>query len=116
MTRTLTLVVVTIVKDDCDAFAKTLKSIRIQNQSLKHFVIDGSSNEENQKLIASSSGDAGSVYMFQSAKGIYSAMNRGLGECQDDELVLFLNAGDCFANSKALLKLWLIVRMMGSTS
>ena len=36
MTQTLTLVVVTIVKDDCDAFAKTLKSIRIQNQSLKH--------------------------------------------------------------------------------
>jgi hypothetical protein len=99
MTQTLTLVVVTIVKDDCDAFAKTLESIRVQNQSLKHVVIDGSSNEENQKLIASSSGDAGSVYMFQSAKGIYSAMNRGLGECRDDELVLFLNAGDCFANS-----------------
>ena len=101
MTRPLTLVVVTIVKDDCDAFAKTLESIRVQNQTIRHVVIDGSSSDENKEIIATSSGDAGSIYRFQSAKGIYSAMNHGLDECRDDELVLFLNAGDCFANSES---------------
>ena len=88
MTRTLTLVVVTIVKDDCDAFAKTLESIRVQNQTIRHVVIDGSSSDENKEIIATSSGDAGSIYRFQSAKGIYSAMNHGLDECRDDVVVL----------------------------
>lgn len=99
MTRTLTLVVVTIVKDDCDAFAQTLESISVQNQTLRHVVIDGSSNEKNRQLIASTSQDAGSDYTFQPANGIYSAMNCGLSKCQDDELLLFLNAGDCFAKA-----------------
>lgn len=101
MTRTLTLVVVTIVKDDCGGFAKTLESICAQNQTLRHVVIDGSSNEKNRQLIASTSQDAGSDYTFQPASGIYSAMNCGLSKCQDDELLLFLNAGDCFANSES---------------
>ena len=99
MTRASSLVVVTIVKDDCDAFANTLESIRVQKQTLRHVVIDGSSDEENRQWIASLARDAGSEYNFQPANGIYSAMNRGLRECQDDEMLLFLNAGDCFAQA-----------------
>jgi len=101
MIHTPPLVVVTIVKDDLNAFLTTLRSIQIQTQHIKHIVIDGSTNKENRKEIASASSKAGSVYVHQPPKGIYPAMNCGLDQCQDDELVMFLNAGDYFAQTNS---------------
>ena len=93
------LVVVTIVKDDCEAFLKTLESVIQQTQDMRHIVIDGSTKKENQEMIAIYCGRKGSIYVYQQARGIYAAMNFGLSMCHGDEMVLFLNAGDCFAKS-----------------
>ena len=98
MNNTLRLVVVTIVKDDVESFNKTLESVRIQSLRPKHVVIDGSSAVGNRELISLTCREVGSTYVYQEAKGIYSAMNYGLSNCEDDDLVLFLNSGDCFAD------------------
>jgi hypothetical protein len=90
------LVVITIVKDDAVGFGMTLKSVEMQTQKTKHIVIDGSSVESNQDLISKMCAIAGSVYFHQHAQGIYPAMNFGLSKCDEHELVVFLNAGDCF--------------------
>jgi len=89
--------VITIVKDDVAAFVKTLQSVANQVTPIKHLVIDGSSRPENQDLIRSASDANGSQHIYQEAKGIYAAMNFGLALCSDDEMVLYLNAGDSFA-------------------
>ncbi len=102
MRTSLPLVVVTIVKDEVEGLNKTLESVCIQSLRPKHIVIDGSSTESNRELISLTCEKAGSTYLYQEARGIYSAMNHGLRTCDDEDLVLFLNAGDCFADVESV--------------
>ena len=44
-------------------------------------------------------------FVSEKDEGIYDAMNRALPRCRG-EWVLFLNAGDCFAESAVLEKIW----------
>jgi hypothetical protein len=102
MTSDRQLVVVTIVKDDVAAFSKTMESVKSQTHPIRHITIDGSANTVNVDQITDISLHAGSIYFHQSARGIYSAMNFGLNMCRDNELVLFLNSGDCFAETSSV--------------
>jgi len=99
------LTTITIVKDDVGALLKTLKSVSVQVRSTKHLVVDGSSRLQNQNLIRAAAEEIGSQYIFQEARGIYSAMNFALEQCNDDEMVLFLNAGDYFAEEISTKKI-----------
>jgi hypothetical protein len=92
------LIVITIVKDDFAAFLKTLESVNSQSHFVKHITVDGSVDIEVQNQIAATAAQLGSTYCHQKAKGIYSAMNFGLSFCLENNMVLFLNAGDCFAS------------------
>jgi hypothetical protein len=91
------LVVITIVKDDFSAFLKTLESVYSQSHLVKHITVDGSVEIEVQNQISTTAAQLGSTYCHQKANGIYSAMNFGLSFCSENDMVLFLNAGDCFA-------------------
>lgn len=90
------LVTITIVKDDIEAFISTLQSISYQTVQTKHLVVDGSSNLQNQMMVKELCEQHGSRYYFQKAAGIYSAMNFALEQCVDTNMVIFLNAGDSF--------------------
>ena len=92
------LATITIVKDDTESFFKTLESVSMQTIRTNHLVIDGSSDKQNQELIRQAAESRGSHYLYQRAAGIYAAMNFALVNCHDDDMVVFLNSGDCFFN------------------
>jgi hypothetical protein len=98
MTDKRNFVAITIVKDDSESFLKTLQSVSMQTVRPKHLVIDGSSDKQNQELIRQAAESRGSHYLYQRAAGIYAAMNFALINCHDDDMVVFLNSGDCFFN------------------
>jgi glycosyltransferase involved in cell wall biosynthesis len=81
---------------------RTLKSVFEQDcaAEIDYIVVDGASTdgtlqiiEENKKQI--------NQFVSEKDKGIYDAMNKGIGLAQGDYL-LFLNAGDTFATATTL--------------
>lgn len=92
---------VTVVRNDREAFVKTLHSIRSQPfESIEHIIIDGSDSLDIETLMEPYL--SGSVtYLHEPDKGIYDAMNKGLALAKG-EWVQFLNAGDTYHSSDTL--------------
>lgn len=85
--------------------AKTIKSTleSVDNQDVlcyEHLVVDGASNDDTLKIINSFDNPRRMV-ISEPDKGIYDAMNKGLGMAKG-KYVMFLNAGDRFHNSGTL--------------
>lgn len=95
------LSVVTVVRDDREAFVKTLHSIRSQTfESMEHIIIDGSDGSDIENEISSYL-SGGIKYLHEPDQGIYDAMNKGLA-LAEGEWVQFLNAGDMFHSSDTI--------------
>lgn len=93
------LTVVTVVRNDADALARTLASVATQDTGLlEHLIIDGASTDRTLD-VARRAAEQGPWLQLVSEPdtGIYNAMNRGIRLARGSYL-LFLNAGDDFTS------------------
>ena len=99
MTRKYSIIVVTF--NNADGLQRTLKSIRQLDYANKEvIVIDGGSKDKSLSIIAENQ-DIITYSVSEKDKGIYNAMNKGIKLVKGD-YVVFMNAGDCFANKDVL--------------
>lgn len=97
------LSIITINFNHMAGLVKTCKSV--MGQSDKNFewiVIDGGSSDGSKEYLESLSPKP-SYWCSEPDKGIYSAMNKGIGMAQG-EYLLFLNSGDSLADTDVLKK------------
>lgn len=97
--------IITIVKDDALALERTISSVSQQFlKSYEFIIIDGGSIDGTVDVI-SSHADLVSSWVSEPDHGIYDAMNKGLAHATGD-WVIFLNAGDTFANQEVLQRIF----------
>ena len=93
--------IITVHLNQYEDLLKTSKSIEIQSyQQFKWILIDGYSDKKiREKLNKINRIDN---LVIEKDEGIYDAMNKGLKFIESKDFVLFLNAGDEFAQSNIL--------------
>lgn len=97
--RTYSIIVVT--RNNAEGLGRTMQSIRQLNYGQKEtIVIDGASNDNTMDVLAANK-DLVTRFVSEKDTGIYNAMNKGIGYVTGD-YVVFMNAGDCFADSNVL--------------
>lgn len=99
------LSIITITYQAKDYINSTLQSVFEQKdlQAVEYIVVDGASTDGTWEIIQNHS-DKIQQKISEKDKGIYDAMNKGL-QMATGEYVLFLNAGDTFANAETLSKI-----------
>ena len=81
----------------------TLKSVNLQEHTIRHIIVDGSNNREISEFCAQ---NFPSVEVFkQNPQGIYSAMNYGLDKVLNNSYVMFLNEADFLLGPNAITEL-----------
>lgn len=99
----VSLVVITICRDNTDDLVKTCFSVSNQSRRpSRHLIIDGS-RPENAECIKQSAAVHRAEYFWQEPEGIYAAMRAGLREVADSDFVWFVNATDSLASTEAVL-------------
>jgi len=101
----MVLSIITINLNNLDGFTKTFDSI--SSQSFKDYewiVIDGGSTDGSKEFIKQNESKF-SVWCSEPDGGIYQALNKGVTFAHGD-YVCFMNAGDCFADSDVLQKVF----------
>ncbi len=92
--------IITINYNNADGLTKTIKSVREQNfTNFELIVIDGDSTDKSVEIIKQSKEIT--TWISEKDKGIYDAQNKGIAMAKGTYL-LFLNSGDCLANSNIL--------------
>lgn len=95
---------VTVTFNAAQTVASTMRNVAGQTfVDYEHIVMDGASTDATLETVKSLATDRTRVFSSPD-KGIYDAMNKALREAKG-EYVLFLNAGDCFADADALQRL-----------
>lgn len=93
--------IITVTYNAAETLPRTLASVKAQTCRLfEYLVIDGMSSDNTLQL-AKDSGIEGMIIHSGKDKGIYDAMNKGLGMAKG-EYVIFLNAGDSFHSNDTL--------------
>lgn len=93
--------IITVTYNAADTVGVTVESVRNQTfGDFEHIIVDGASSD-NTIQIARNAGDQRLVIHSESDKGLYDAMNKGLGMARG-QYVLFLNAGDTFHSPQSL--------------
>ena len=93
--------IVTVVYNGVTSIEKTIESVINQDFFEKEYiVIDGKSNDGTQIVINKYANDIDKI-IIEKDSGIAEAFNKGL-KASKGEYIIFLNAGDCFFNSKIL--------------
>jgi hypothetical protein len=90
----MSLVVITVVKDDVEGLAFTCASLDRQTQAVRHLIVDGASGAAMQPLLLERGARPGTTVVSQQDHGIFDAMNHALDLVQPDDRIWFLNAGD----------------------
>lgn len=99
----LPLSVITINLNNVDGLQKTIESVVSQKyRDFEWIVIDGGSTDGSKALIEQYA-DRFSYWVSEPDKGIYHAMNKGIGASKGDYL-LFLNSGDYLYDNEVLSK------------
>lgn len=103
MTAQPKLTVITIGRDSIDDLRVTRSSVASQRwPNLHHLLIDGASTDGSADLVLSWASEHQNVSaVSEPDSGIYDAMNRALDRI-DEGFLLFLHAGDTFADTAAL--------------
>ena len=97
--RTYTIIVVT--RNNAQGLERTLQSIRSLQYSQKEtIVIDGASTDHTKDIVSKYE-DIITTFVSEKDSGIYNAMNKGIKYVTGD-YVVFMNAGDIFANENVL--------------
>lgn len=95
----------TVVKDDPQGLADTVRSLDSQDTSMsvEHLIVDGSSQATDVAASNSVDGFVHRIVLRQPAQGVYAAMNFGLPASAGD-YVWFINAGDTLASPRTLTR------------
>lgn len=94
--------IVTIARNDLAGLQRTVASVNDQTcPDWEHVVVDGGSDDGSVAWLESLGQDTRRRWTSRPDRGIYDAMNSGMNRCQG-KLVVFLNAGDCFAHATTL--------------
>lgn len=94
--------IVTIVRNDLDGLKATLDSLKSQTYvDYESIVVDGASTDGTAEWARANRAGSRAVVVSEPDRGVYDAMNKGLGLASGD-LVCFMNAGDEFARNDAL--------------
>ncbi len=95
--------VVTVTRNAAPLLRKTIESVESQSyENLEYIVVDGASSDNSLEIISNSKGIT--RYVSEPDKGIYDAMNKG-ARMATGEWIIFMNAGDTFADTDTLCKL-----------
>ncbi len=95
------LSIITVTYNAAGTLRPTLESVARQTcTDYEHLIIDGASTDDTLK-IAIGAGTERTRITSERDKGIYDAMNRGMGLAQGSYLI-FLNAGDSFHSDETL--------------
>lgn len=95
--------VVTVTRNAAPLLSKTIESVASQDyENIEYIVVDGASTDDSVDIINKS--DCIGRFISEPDKGIYDAMNKGAAMATG-EWILFMNAGDTFADSKTLRRL-----------
>ncbi len=96
--------IVTIAYNAEDYIERTIKSVANQTYSnIEYIIIDGAS-KDNTLQVVERYREHVDICVSEPDKNLYDAMNKGIDRATGD-YVLFMNAGDCIADSKALPKM-----------
>ena len=93
--------VITVTRNNLEGLRRTHESLRAQScADYEWIVIDGASDDGTAGYLQGT----GAVWLSESDRGIYDAMNKGIDRARGDHLI-FMNAGDVFAAPDVLEKL-----------
>jgi glycosyltransferase len=99
--QTIKISLITVTWQSAATLAETIQSVRRQNcDDLEYIVVDGGSTDGTLELLKQNE-DVVTHWISEPDKGIYDAMNKGLGLAKG-EVVGFLNADDFLASSHIL--------------
>ena len=96
------LSIITINRNNAAGLEKTMRSVAAQiGGDFEYVVIDGASTDGSVEVIRSFEDSLGErlKWISEPDKGIYSAMNKGIGMATGDYLQ-FLNSGDCLTSNE----------------
>lgn len=97
--------IITVCYNALEMLKKTMQSVDNQNyNNLEYIVIDGCSTDGTVDFLKNYKGKL-SKYVSEPDKGIYDAMNKGVSFATGN-YVIFLNAGDLFAENDTLDKIF----------
>ncbi len=101
------LSIITINRNNAEGLKKTLDSVASQTcRDFEHIIIDGASTDDSvdviKNYVASSAGKNVSYWVSEPDKGVYNAMNKGIGHLGDSEYCLFLNSGDWLVDDNVI--------------
>lgn len=95
--------IVTVSYNAVNSLEKTIQSVLAQTyKDTEYIIIDGGSTDGTVDVIRHYS-ERINYWVSEPDKGIYDAMNKGIGEATGDYLI-FMNADDTFVNSSVLSK------------
>lgn len=96
--------IITVTWNAADVIAPTLESVRRQTSTdYELLIIDGASTDDTLAIVRNASIAAMRVFS-EPDEGLYDAMNKGIAKARGRYLI-FLNAGDSFANDTVLARL-----------
>lgn len=97
--------VITVCRNNKDALKLTMHNVSsLQYPNLEYIVIDGRSSDGTLELLEKYQGLL-NKWVSEPDNGIYDAMNKGT-EMATGEWVIFMNAGDTFADTNVLSRIF----------
>lgn len=95
------ITIITVCYNAAEFIERTLRSVAVQDYPDKEYiVVDGGSTDPTMEIVGRYS-SAISRVVSEKDKGIYDAMNKGVG-LATGEWCIFMNAGDTFASDDVL--------------
>ena len=101
------LSIITINRNNATGLEKTMRSVAAQaGKDFEYIVVDGASTDESVKVIRSFEASFGDrlKWISEPDKGIYNAMNKGIGMASGDYLQ-FLNSGDSLVSDNVTMRM-----------
>ena len=102
------LSIITINRNNASGLEKTIRSVFSQvRDDFEYIVVDGASSDESVDVIRRYAELFGNrlKWVSESDKGIYCAMNKGIGMASG-EYLQFLNSGDCLVADTVIDKMF----------